>query len=281
MSDWTPFVGYEFGKPMPLNYNSLQIVFTNIEGFKNKYNPLDIFRLWSFLQQNISLDVCNLTNMSVFQALKELASLAMYEMGFDANDKFFFRKRHQITAFKMIADDEIISMDGVQYDISRLKTCVVVGYGGYTKIVDSDTQQEPHPTNKEKYGQRTYEILGSQLLPADNVDLAYAVAPTIYSELSKLCLTLSIKIVLDLELELGDYVSIVHKNNLFAGNGFADFTNDGEPLADGKSKGEGNSAAFYMKCKVVGISTDFNKRITLLDLIDYTQERERMERDKK
>jgi hypothetical protein len=193
MSDWTPFVEYKFGAPMPLNYDSLQIIFKNVEGFKSKYNPLDIITLWSFLRQNIPLGVCNLTNMSVFQALKELASLAMYEMGFDANDKFFFRRRHQITAVKTIGDDEIISMDGVQYDVSRLKTRVVVGYGGYTKIVDSDTQQEPHPTNKDKYGQRTYEISGSQLLPADNVDLAYAVAPTIYSELSKLRLTLSIK----------------------------------------------------------------------------------------
>jgi hypothetical protein len=143
----------------------------------------------------------------------------MYEMGFDANDKFFFRKRHQTTALKTITDGEIISMDGVQYDVSRLKTRIVVGYGGYTKIVDSDTQQEPPPTNKDKYGERIYEISGSQLLPADNVDLAYAVAPTIYSELSKLRLTLSIKTVLDLELELGDYVRIVHKNNLFVGNG--------------------------------------------------------------
>jgi hypothetical protein len=287
MSDWTPFVEYKFGAPMPLNYNSLQIIFKNIEGFKSKYNPLDIITLWSFLRQNIPLGVCNLTNMSVFQALKELAALAMYEMGFDANDKFFFRKRHQITALKTIADDEIISMDGIQYDVSRLKTRVIVGYGGYTKVVDSDTQKEAHPTNKDKYGQRTYEISGSQLLPADNVDLAYAVAPTIYSELSKLRLTLSIKIVLDLELELGDYVSIVHKNNLFASNGIADFTNDGkpsadgEPLAGGKPKGEGSSSVFYMKCKVVGIRTDFNKRITLLDLIDYTQETERMERDRK
>ena len=101
-------------------------------------------------------------------------------------------------------------------------------------------------------------------MPADNVDLAYAVAPTIYSELSKLRLTLSIKTVLDLELELGDYVRIVHKNNLFDGNGFAE--------GDGKQKDEGSSSAFYMKCKVVGIRTDFNKRTTSLDLIDYTKD---------
>jgi hypothetical protein len=295
MSNWTPFVEYKFGNPMPLNYNSLQVLIKNTAEFGNNYNLSNV-RLWSFLRQNIPLGVCNLTNMSMFEALKELATLSMYEMGFDANDKFFFRKRHQTTALKTITDDENISMDGVQYDVSRLKTRVIVGYGEYTKVVDSDTQQESHPTNKDKYGERVYEISGSQLLPADNVDLAYAVAPTIYSELSKLRLTLSIKTVLDLELELGDYVRIVHKNNLFVGNGFADFTNDGKPSADaeppaygagrdgavdGKPKGEGSSSVFYMKCKVVGIRTDFNKRTTLLDLIDYTQAEESMELDKK
>lgn len=269
MSNWTSFVEYKLGSSIPLNYNSLQILVSNPTNFGNNYELSDV-RLWSFLRQNITLGVCNLTNMSVFQALKELAALAMYEMGFDANDKFFFRKRQRTTEVKTIGDDQIISMDNVQYDMSRLKTRVVVGYGEYTEVVDSDTQQEPHPTNKEKYGERIYEISGSQLLPADNVDLAYAVAPTIYSELSKLRLTLSIKTVLDLELELGDYVRIVHKNNLFDGNGFAE--GDGKPSDDGKQKGEGTSSAFYMKCKVVGIRADFNKRITSLDLIDYTKD---------
>jgi hypothetical protein len=271
MSDWTPFVEYKFGNPLSSNYNSLQVLFKDTAGFENNYNLTDV-RLWSFLQQNITLGVCNLTNMSVFQALKELAALAMYEMGFDANDKFFFRKRHQTTALKTITDDQIISMDNVQYNMSRLKTRIVVGYGGYTKIVDSDTQQEPHPTNKDKYGERVYEISGSQILPADNVDLAYAVAPTIYSELSKLRLTLSIKTVLDLELELGDYVRILHNNSLFTDKMFADFTDDDKSSDDGKPKCEGSSSAFYMKCKVVGIRTDFNKRTTLLDLIDYTKD---------
>jgi hypothetical protein len=62
MSDWTPFVEYKFGNPLSLKYDSLQIIF---KGFGNNYN-LSSIRLWSFLQQNIPLGVCNLTNMSVF-----------------------------------------------------------------------------------------------------------------------------------------------------------------------------------------------------------------------
>jgi hypothetical protein len=95
-------------------------------------------------------------------------------------------------------------------------------------------------------------------LPTNNVDLAYAIAPTVYEELSKLRLTLSTDIIIDLELELGDYVRVLHNNNLFAKRTFTDFTKWKE------------TGTYYMKCKVVGIKTDFNKRITTLDLIDYT-----------
>ncbi|MDR3113531.1 MAG: hypothetical protein LBU09_04065 [Endomicrobium sp.] len=117
---------------------------------------------------------------------------------------------------------------------------------------------ETPPTNKDKYGERLYEISGSQLLPAANVDLAYAIAPTVYEELSKLRLTLSIDIIINLELELSDYVRILHNNNLFSDKAFTDFTKWKE------------TGTYYMRCKVVGIKTDFNKRITTLDLIDDT-----------
>ncbi|MDR2191980.1 MAG: hypothetical protein LBO62_03790 [Endomicrobium sp.] len=256
-TNWTPYYQYQLSSPLQLNYNSAKFIITNMASFGNNYN-LSAVKLWSFLQQNIPLGVCNLTNMSILDALEELASLAMYEIGFDADDRFFFRKREQTEQYKEITDDEIISMSSVKYDVNRLKTRVVVVYGEYTKVVDSDEMNEAKPTNKDKYGERTHQISGSQLLPADNVDLAYAIAPTVYEELSKLRLTLTIEVVLDLELELGDYARVLHNNNLFSDKSFTDYTKWKE------------TGTYYMKCKVVGIKTDFNKRITTLDLIDYT-----------
>jgi hypothetical protein len=253
-SDWAVIMPMQI---LNIGDRLLDIVITSGADKGNEY-LLSESRISYLGIQDIPLSVCNLTNMSVLDALQELASLAMYEIGFDADDRFFFRKRQQTTQYKTITDDEIISMSGAKYDINRLKTRVVVGYGSYTKIVDSEQQEEIPPTNKDKYGERTYELSGSQLLPADNVDLAYAIAPTIYEELSKLRLTLSIDIILDLELELGDYVRILHNNNLFSKINFTDFTKWKE------------TGTFYMKCKVAGIKTDFNKRITTLDLIDYT-----------
>jgi hypothetical protein len=51
---------------------------------------------------------------------------------------------------------------------------------------------------------------------------------------------------------------VLHNNNLFSKREFTDYTKWKE------------TGTYYMKCKVVGIKTNFNKRTTTLDLIDYT-----------
>ena len=256
--NWTEFTNYTLNTAMTLNYNSAEFIIKNTASFGNKYNLSDV-KLWAFITQDIPLGVCNLTNMSVFSALQALAEMSMYEIGFDADDKFFFRKRKKTASVKTLEDNVILGMSKVYYDIDRLATRVVVNYGGFNKVVDSETQGEVPPTNKDKYGNREKLIDGSQLLPANNVDLAYAIAPTVYSELSKIRLTLSVDILIDLELELGDYVILKHNNNLLCKNTFTDFTKWRE------------NSIFTAKCKIVGIYTDFNRKTTTLDLIDYTE----------
>jgi len=258
LTDWTDFIEYSLGTTMTLNYDSVDFIIKNTASFGNNYELSNV-KLWAFLTQNIPLGVCNLTNMSVFGAISELAAMSAYEIGFDADDKFFFRNRKKTAEIKEFNDDKIFNMSKVAFDIDRLVTRVVVNYGGFNKIVDSDTEGETAPTNKDKYGNREKLIDSSQLLPADNVDLAYAIAPTVYAELSTLRLTLSIDVLIDLELELGDYVRVKHNNNLLTDKSFTDYTKWLE------------TGTYYMKCKVVGIYTDFNRKITTLDLIDYTE----------
>lgn len=259
LADWIEYVEYPLSTAMNLNYDSVDFIIKNTAPFGNVYNLSNV-KLWAFISQNIPLGVCDLTNMSVFDALSELSSMSAYEIGFDSDDKFFFRNRKKTAEIKEFDDDKILNMSKVSYDIDRLVTRVVVNYGGFNKIVDSITEEETAPTNKDKYGNREKTIDSSQLLPADNVDLAYAIAPTVYAELSKLRLTLSIDVLIDLELELGDFVRIKHNNNLITDINFTDYTKWRE------------SGTYFMKCKVVGINTDFNRKITALDLIDYTEE---------
>jgi len=243
-------------------FNDIVLFFHNPQSKDNGVS-FSLLKLRYFQTSNIELGVCNLTNMSVLQALHELASMAMYEIGFDADDIFFFRPRERAAYIKEFTDKQIISMSSAKSDVNRVKTQVAVTYGNFNKIINSDTQKEPHPNNKDRYGDRLYELSGGQLLPADNVDLTEAVAITTYEELSKLRIGLSVDVALDLELELGDYVRILHNNNLWAKPEFTDYTKWEE------------LGTFYMRCKVVGIRTDFNKKITSLTLLDYTSDNDK------
>lgn len=254
---WTEFNEYTIGTPLSLGYRFIQFLITNDASFGNtvSFNNL---RLWHFIQENVTLGVCNLTNMSILSALKELASMAMYEIGFDADDKFFFRSRNRTGDARFLYDDEIIEMTSIYNDLDRLKTKVIISYGEYNKVIDSNTQNEEHPNNVDIYGTRIYELQGGQLLPPDNVDLAYAIAPTTYEELSKLRLKVRLETKMNLELELGDFVKIYHNNVLLARKDFTDYTKWQE------------LGVYARRFKVEGISTNFNTKITTLILTDYS-----------
>lgn len=254
---WTEFNEYTIGTPLSLGYRFIQFLITNDASFGNTVSFNDL-RLWHFIQENVALGVCNLTNMSILSALKELASMAMYEIGFDSDDKFFFRSRNKTGDARSLYDNEIIEMTSIYSDLDRLKTKVIITYGEYNKVIDSNTQAEEHPNNIDIYGTRIYELQGGQLLPPDNVDLAYAIAPTAYEELSKLRLKVRLETKMNLELELGDFVKIYHNNILLAKKDFTDYTKWQE------------LGVYARRFKVEGISTNFNTKITTLILTDYS-----------
>lgn len=245
---------YNLSMPMSQGFNTVRFRFLNNAAFGNNYT-ITALTLWSFQTSNIYLGVCNLTNMDVLKAIQELASMAMYEIGFDADDRFFFRARRQSAALKELTDSEIRAMTQVQYDLDRLATRVVIGYGNYNTVIEAT---EARPNNRDKFGLRIYEISGGQLLPADNIDLTFAVAPTVYAELSVLRLKVEVEIKLDFELELGDFVRVLHTNNLFSRPEFTDYT---------KWKELGT---FFMRCRIEGIKSDFKKKTTILTLVDFT-----------
>jgi len=257
--EWSEFINYTLETPLNVDKRIIEFIITNNASFGNNVNLKNV-TLWHYQTANVPLGVCDLTNMSVLAALKELALMSMYEIGFDSDDNFFFRARNRVSDAKSLYDNEIIEMTSVYNDLDRLKTKVMINYGDYNKVIDCNTQEEEHPNNIDKYGTRIYKLNGGQLLPANNVDLTYAVAPTVYEELSKLRLNVRVEIKMNLELELGDYVKLYHNNVLLAKKSFTDYT---------KWKELG---VYARKFKVESISTNFNSKRTTLILSDYSTE---------
>lgn len=213
-----------------------------------------------FVDKAIKIKLLNFSNLSVMGAIEQLAAMASYEIGFDSNETFFFRPRNIDKPIrKTLTDRDIISVNKIENELNRLCTRAVVKFGEYSRIADAAEIENSKPNIADLYGTRVKEVSSRQLLPADNVDIAYAIAPAYCKEFSKLRRSLSVETLLDVELELGDLVEIRHNGVSIAGAKFSD---------EEKKK---MLAAYGIVCKVTGIEIDFNRKTTLLNLLEYPE----------
>jgi len=157
------------------------------------------------------IDLVDLTGMSCSQVLNVCAEHPCYEYGFNASNVFVYRPR--ITTIGTVIDlksstntEKLINIvDG----IDRIKNRVVANFGIYS--VAADTTGDPEPNSKTKYGDKEYRVSSTSLLPADNVNIAYAIAPTILAytkQARKRCQAVCKSLP---QLELGDLVFLYYE----------------------------------------------------------------------
>lgn len=157
-----------------------------------------------------TIDLVNLTGMSCKAALDRATEMPAYEVGFRADDSFVYRSR--ITGVSPVmelrSDTNIKTVRNLSDGIDRVYNRVVAEFGIYKKVADASTDTEPNSITK--YGTREYPVSTSNLLPADNVNLAYAVAPTIlaYTKTPRRRCTIETQFIL--HLELGDKVTVYY-----------------------------------------------------------------------
>ncbi|MDR2426205.1 MAG: hypothetical protein LBD46_03375 [Endomicrobium sp.] len=78
-AQWSSWIQLDIGSNINNFSNYIEVV---IKNNATKGNDLNLSNMNAsyYQQQNIPLSICNLTNMSILQALEELASLAIYEI---------------------------------------------------------------------------------------------------------------------------------------------------------------------------------------------------------
>lgn len=253
--DWIPI---KFGENIAEKNRYLQFYLEIITLYGNEF-PVRGLKV-SYYINDIKIELADYSGYSAFDALKDLAKLSTYEMGFNTKGAFFFRPRYSNNegkGVKEISDDKIISVTDAQQDLSRLATKVVVTFGEHQVICD-DLEDSEEKRYSLKYGVRVKEVSSPRLLPPENVNLAHAVAPTYYKEFSKLQRYLTAEIVMDLGIELGDIVKLNHNNSLTTKIEYTDYTKYNQ------------LSTYGILCRVVGIETDFKNKTTVLDLVDIT-----------
>lgn len=157
----------------------------------------------------VTIPLVNLAGLTCRQALEELAKMTGYEIGFDTSDAFLFRPRSSgMAAVGHFDRSNIVEVQSIGTGMERHYNRVKVAFGEYSNTVDARTRGEARPDSIDRYGVRELSISSGGLLPATSVDLAYAIAPTVYAYTSKLRLRARVKTRFALNLELGDRVTV-------------------------------------------------------------------------
>lgn len=205
-----------------------------------------------------NVPLVNLTDLTVGEAIAQLAKMVAYEIGFNQDGVFFFRSRQGTYAGVELDASKLIDVDNNSADVDSLANRVSVEFGNFKTVVDDFTEGKSRPNTIDTYGLHTKEISADNFIPADNVDISVAVARANYEALSTPGQTLQVQCRPDLSLELGDKITVSSDNSELADPQWSDYRKY-EKLP-----------AWKRVFKVQGIEFDFDGRLMTLDLKDAT-----------
>lgn len=156
----------------------------------------------------INISILNTTGMTCTQLLDSLAQKCNYERGFTAAGKFIFRPRSSTLPAVMALSSatNVVRLININDGADRVYNLITATCGDYTNA--SSAASDAHPNSVDKYDTQKYDVPTDSLLPAENVNLAYAITPTIlaYTKTArKRCQAVASILP---QLELGDKVTL-------------------------------------------------------------------------
>ncbi|MBQ6409762.1 hypothetical protein IJI18_00700 [Candidatus Saccharibacteria bacterium] len=235
------------------HYLRIYLTITSYPGYITAENIL----ISSFVSY-IPIPLVNMTGLTVGEAIAQLAQMVSYEIGFNQDGVFFFRPRSASYTAIELSPNQLIDVSTHSADIEDFANRISVSFGQFSSIVDDNTEGKSHPNSIDTYGIHEKEISDSNLIPADNVDISYAVALSNYGVLSQLGYTARVECVPFLELELGDKIRVNSQNTEIADKQWTDHTKF-EQLPIWKRV-----------FKIIGIELAVDKRKMVLNLKDVT-----------
>ena len=205
-ADWQPLDGTGIPQSVIKRYIKVRISLTHIGITTPQFDEFQIY----YSTSQILISLVNLTGMSCRQALEILAEMPNYEIVFDTDDKFLFRER--LTGLPSIlditGDTNLKEVTNYNQGIARIYNHVRAEFGNYK--VDADASADADPNSITKYGTRHYSVQSSQLLPNENANIAYAIAPTILAYTKTPRKRCNIETQFLPQLELGDKITLFY-----------------------------------------------------------------------
>lgn len=223
-------------------------------------DEIDISEVYTyFLSSTLTLQLVNLSGLTVLEALQDFALISGYEFGVDRQGVFFFRPRVASTTPTYILDhNEIVKVDTVKKNLNDFFTKLTLTFAQTPLEFYANTGERP--TLVDKYGIINKEIDKPDIVNYDNPELAQAIGPQLLEVYSALPNMIQVTGKLNLALELGDIVSLRRNMNLITPESATNYT-----------KYEGLNT-FYRACKITGMNYNFSKRQITYTLRDVSNE---------
>ena len=210
-----------------------------------------------YISTTLTLDIVNLTGLTVLEALQDFALISGYEFGVDRQGVFFFRPRvASTTPTYTLGHSEIAKVDTVKRNFSDFFTKLTLTFSQRPLEFYANTGESP--TLVDKYGVINKEIDKPDIVNYDNPELAQAIGPQLLEVYSSLPNVIQVTGKLNLALELGDIVSLQRNYSLIEPNSASDYIKFI------------NQQTYYRACKITGMNYNFAKKQITYTLRDVS-----------
>lgn len=253
-STWDAGTSYNLG----VNMSHAERYLYYILGVPNGVNSFDIKDPSTyFYATTLVLNIVNLGNSTVLEALQDLALISGYEFGVDRQGVFFFRPRVASTTPTYTLDgDEVVQVDTVKKSLNDFFTKLTLTFAEVPLEFYANTGTRP--TAIDKYGVINKDIDKPEIVNYDNPELAQAIGPQLLEIYSALPNIIQAVGKLNLALELGDIVNLKRNLNLIADPEGSDFSK------------YIRQQTYYRACKITGMNYNFAKRQITYTLRDVS-----------
>ncbi len=178
--NWSSWEEVSPGGPIPTAVTIGTTQWLQIKTEVQAHNTQDAFPKVDVIKAHyytakFDLDLLNLTDRSVWDALIEISNLIDYEMGVSAAGVLFFRpKKKDVNEadFEITETQNMYSVKMKKYDYKRMRNVINVQYGRHLFRISPELMNEDSPHSQDKYGDQVFEISGGNLMSTLDTDLA-------------------------------------------------------------------------------------------------------------
>lgn len=253
-TDFTAWNATDLGSDLGVSSKIIQFVLTSTNaGNATDFSNVVVY----YLGSTLTLQLVNLSGLTVLEALQDFALISGYEFGVDRNGIFFFRPRVASTnPVYELGHNEVVKVDTVKKNFSDFFTKLTLTFAQVPLEFYANTGTRP--TAVDKYGIINKDIDKPDIVNYDNPELAQAIGPQLLEVYSAFPDIIQVTGKLNLALELADIVNLKRNYNLVEPESESDYD---------KYKAQ---QTYYRACKITGMNYNFAKRQITYTLRDVS-----------